>query len=283
MRLLLLFCLLVNLFLLSSCKKYQAANSSFFIKSDVISVTTASASEGSGSHKITDLWLYVNGKYQGTYPVGSLMPIANKDQATTINVFAGIKNNGISDTRIFYPFYQFLTLDTFVTAGKTISRSFSFNYKPNTQFLWMENFENSVGYSLKTSDNNVGTLQYASAGDNFEGKSILASLTGSQNYARFESTGSGFELKTGVSDIFLELNYKSNVAFTVGLADLAGTQEAEAVVVNPQASWNKIYIQLASSVNAITANKYKVYFKFVKTDDIDKQVFIDNVKLLYLP
>lgn len=283
MRLLLLFCLLVNLFLLSSCKKYQPANSSFFIKSDVISVTTAAASEGSGSHKITDLYLYTNGMFQGVYPLGSIMPIANKDQDVTIDILPGIKNNGISNTRVFYPFYERLTIDTFVTAGKTISRSFTFKYKPSTQFLWMENFESPVGYSLMGSSNNEATLQYADAGDAYEGKSMVATLKGNPTFGMFESTGTGFQLTTGTSFIYLEVNYKSNVAFTVGLMDMAGTQTSDWVVVNPQENWNKIYIQLATSVNSIVTSKYKVYFKFVNTDGVNKQVFIDNVKLLYLP
>lgn len=285
MRLLFLFCLLVNLFLLSSCKKYQPADSSFFIKSDGISVATATASQGSGSNKITDLWLYVNGKFQGAYPIGNLMPIANKGANTTINILAGIKNNGISDTRIYYPFYDIYALDTLVTAGKTISKSFVFKYKPNTQFLWMENFESSVGFSLKASDNNDGGIfKYTNPGDGFEGKSFVASLTGSgQQIAWCESTGSGFSLPSASSDIFLELNYKSNVAFTVGLMTANGTpQSADAVVVNPQANWNKIYIQLSTAVSTLNASKYQVFFKFVKTDDVDKQVFLDNIKLLYL-
>lgn len=279
MRLLLLFCLLVNLFLLSSCKKYQPANSSFFIKSDVISVTTATA-QGSGSHKITDLWIYTNGKFQGSYPVGNLMPIVNKGENATINIRPGIKNNGISNTRVFYPFFEIFELDTLVSTGKTISRSFTFKYDPNTKFRWIEDFEYPVGFALKGSSLNEATLQYCGQNDRFEGKSFVATLSGLNKYGQIESTGAGYELIAGSSDIYLELNYKSNVAFTVGVMDVRTDESADAVVVNPQAEWNKIYIQLSNAVGTLNATKYKVFFKFVKTDDADKEVFLDNIKLL---
>ena len=282
MRLLLLLGLLVTLFLLSSCKKYQPADSSFFVKADAIRVNTNVLAEGTGSHKIVDLWLYVNGKYQGTYPVGNIMPIVNKDEPTRINIFAGIKNNGISDTRIFYPFYEPLTIDTFIKAGETINRPFTFKYRSSTVFDMNEDFE-SVGIKIK----NTGDLKYTMAApeDCFEGKSIMMTLPGlTYSHASIQSINS-YSFQTGSSDIYLELNYKSNVAFSVGLKSSDGLQSAVALGVNPQENWNKIYIQLSTAVSTIVANKYVLYIEFFKdaTDASTKQLFLDNIKLIHIP
>ena len=143
MRIFLLFLFVVSLFLLSSCKKYTAAGEAFFIKPTSVTVI-GKETQALSSHKITDLWLYVDGKYQGTYPFGNLLPILRKGNNIRINIFAGIKNNGISDTRIFYPFYDFITFDTLVESGKTIERSFRFNYKAATTVTLNETFDGKV-------------------------------------------------------------------------------------------------------------------------------------------
>src|SRR5688572_29113594 len=113
------FIVIPFLFLLSACKKFEPAEEAFFVRASSVTVKTTSK-QGTGSHKITDFWLYVNGQFQGCYPVGNLMPIVSKGKPVTISVQAGIKNNGISETRMVWPFYQTLELDTLVEGGKNI-------------------------------------------------------------------------------------------------------------------------------------------------------------------
>lgn len=281
MRLFLLFILPVLLFLLSSCKKYQAADPTFFIRSGNVTVST-SGNEGTASQKISDLWLYVNGKYQGTYPVGSLMPVISNNKGVEINVFAGIKNNGISDTRIFYPFFDLFTLDTLVEAGKTIERSFNFKYRPATVFGWNENFDSNSGYSIQNVNSDT-EFKKCSPGDSFEGGSIVMSLPDNNIRARIESSGDPFTLPTGTGNVYLELHYKCNTEFEIGLTNDNGSQQEAAIRIHPQENWNKIYVQLSTAVNILASNKYKVYIEFFKDPSIaeTRQVFLDNIKLLY--
>ena len=280
MRLFLLFVLLVQLFLLSSCKKYNAADSSFFVIPKTISVATTPL-QGTGSHKITDLWVYVNGKFQGVYPVGNLIPIPNKQKKATINVFAGIKNNGIADTRIFYPFFDLLKIeDTLVEAGKSIERDFTFKYKPNTTFTWTENFDSGVGFSIKKDGDEV--FDTISGKDAFENKSLKIILPDTGIYARVKSSSSGFYLPTGTGNVYLELNYKCNTAFTIGLTD--DIQSFPAITLNPQETWNKTYIQLSTVIGLLNASKNKVYFQFFKNEKNEEETYVilDNIKLIYL-
>src|ERR1700712_2597621 len=100
MKLILRLILLCPLFLLFSCKKYKSSEAAFFLRTDKATVHTDYATQGSGSSNITDLWLYVNGQFQGAFPIGSLMPIVLNGDHSKIDVFAGIKNNGISKTRL---------------------------------------------------------------------------------------------------------------------------------------------------------------------------------------
>jgi hypothetical protein len=284
MRLNLLFILPAILFLHSSCKKYSPAEEAFFIKPGQISVSTTS-SQGSGSHKITDLWLYVNGQFQGAYPVENTMPIVSKGASAKINIYAGIKRNGISDTRIFSNFYQLLEIDTFVTSGKTITRPFTFKYSPAVTFTWTENFDGQ-GYSVqKSAGFSDTTFRIADPSDSFEGKSLELGLSANSptgSVAQIESGGSGFALPFNSSDVFLELNYKCNTNFVVGLIGEDNSLKS-ALTVNAHDEWNKIYIQLAEAIGtAPVSSKYKVFFSFIKLQEGSPRIFLDNIKLVFI-
>jgi hypothetical protein len=277
MRLFLL--LITTFFLFTSCKKYKPADTAFFIRASDVSVTTNKPTQGSGSNKITDLFLYIDGKFQGAYPVGNLMPVVTKNNSVRINLFAGIKNNGISKTRISWNFYDFLQLDTLVESGKSIDRSFRFSYNPNTKFEWIEDFDSSTGVSILNSSNSSTSYSIASAADSFEGKSLELSLTQANTIAQVESSIS-YSLPIGSSNVYLELNYKCNQNFEVGL--FGGPELKPALNINAQESWNKIYVQLSNAVsNSPVYSTYKVYFKMVKTtNNPNPKLFLDNIKLI---
>jgi hypothetical protein len=271
--------LFINFFLLVSCKKYTSSEGAFFIKPASVSVSTTSV-QGTGNHKITDLWLYVNGKFQGAYPTGNLMPVISKNEKVKINIIAGIKNNGISGTRLGWAFYDFITIDTLVENGKTIERSLTFKYNDNAKFVWMENFDQQ-GFSLVKSNSNPTdtTWKFANSNDCFEGKCAEIGLTGNALVAQVESS-TAFALPSGNNNVYLELNYKCNQGFEVGV--LAGVIQKSSVFITPSENWNKIYIQLADAINrSPNSSNHKIYFKMVKTDDNpNPKMFIDNIKLL---
>jgi hypothetical protein len=268
------------LLFLASCKKDRAADETFFIKPGKISVSPG-PKQGTGSHKITELWMYVNGKFQGAYPAGSLLPVISNGQPVKVNLLAGIKNNGISDTRIFWSFYDVLTLDTFVAGGKTIERDFNFSYNPYTVFAWNEDFEGNAGYTLKKSLISSVSFQIAPPAESFEGRSVALSLSGDSIIGQLESTAS-FSLPTGSSNVYLELNYKGNEVFTVGLL---GDNDVfkSALNISPQVNWNKIYIQLSTAVSEPpVSTKYKVAFRLLKRTDANALIYLDNIKLVHL-
>jgi hypothetical protein len=266
------------LFLFFSCKKYSPAPAAFFITSDRVTVAPTS-SQGSASHKISDLYLYVDGQFQGAYPVGHTMPIVNKNSSVKLDVFAGIKNNGISDLSITTFFYDRITFDTLVESGTTISRPFTFKYNPNVKFVWLENFDNPLGFSLIKSSNSDTTYKVISGADAFEGKSAELGLNGGL-VGQVESAAS-YTLPYGNSNVYLELDYKCNTDFMVGLTD--GVNTKPALMVKAHDSWNKIYIQLAHAINdAPKLSSYKVFFHVTANETSTPRVWLDNIKLVYL-
>lgn len=279
MRFLLLFALsAISLF--SSCNAYKPADEAFYLTASSINLSTVSG-QGSASHHITDLWLYVNNQFQGCYPVGKLMPIVSKGDPVRIQVFAGIKNNGISGTRIFWPFYESLTIDTAVSSNTRVSRSFNFKYAGSTVFEWRENFEES-GRTLVKSANSETDYKVISGSEAFEGASATLGLENQFSVAQLESA-QWLKLPRANANVYLELDYKCNAPFSVGLLADDGSDK-HVYSFNEQENWNKVYIQLAEKVNLDpSTNTHKVYFRLLNTNNPNARIYLDNIKVVYLP
>lgn len=280
MRLILLFLSAIILqFGFTACKKYVPASETFFLIPGPVSVSTGSA-QGSSSHKITDLWIYNNGKFQGIYPIGSRVPIISKGQPVSLDIFAGIENNGISSTRLSWVFYQSLKLDTFAEAGATLQRPFTFKYKTETHFAWKEDFEGQGLSIVKSGTSDTGFVVDNAGG--LENKFLHIAGSKHAPICMLESSGDGFDMPSGTSNIYLEMNYKCSSEILIGLITQSG-QEKEAFYLNPSKDWNKIYIQLASAVGqSPTSIKHKVFIRMVsRAGNENPQLWLDNIKLLY--
>lgn len=280
MRLSLLLILMCFWGLLVRCKKYTASDPAIFVTPGVISVATTTA-QGSGSHKITDLWVYVDGNFKGAYPVTATIPLITQNQGVGVDVLAGIKDNGLKDTRIPWPFYETVHFDTLVEAGKTILRNFTFKYRASTNFTWTENFEGQ-GISIQKSPISNADFTVQSGPDGFEGRYLHIAGNSANPIVQIESAGTGFTLPQFNSNVYLELNYKCTELVTVGLITKDGYMK-DVMYLNPTSTWNKIYISLSSTLNTNYSVNQKVFFKMVKLEgNPDPELFLDNIKLVYL-
>lgn len=269
--------------LVFSCKKtFKPAEPAFFVTCNDATVVTSYTTQGYGSDNITDLWLYTNGKFRGAYPIGSKMPVMIEDGKSAIEVYAGIKVNGISGTRKNWVMYQSIKLDTVVASGTNFVRNFAFNYSGSAKFPWVETFQGSGSTVIKSPISDTTFKMHISDGHVFEGtKSIELGLTGSALVAQIE-TASSYTLPLNSAEIYLELDYKSNCEFRVGTSTNGSYYEAQ-TIVTPKENWHHIYIQIAESVNMDKSSGLKkVFFKIIRNGNIAEQkVYLDNLKLVY--
>jgi len=265
-----------------SCKKtFKPANDAFFLTTENITIITQPG-QGYGSHNITDLWLYTNGFFRGAYPVGSKMPVMIEDGKSVIDVFAGIKNNGISGTRINWLFYEPLKFDTTVLAGSNIVRNFAFKYRSSVVFPWVENFEQPGFSIIKSALSDTTYKMHVNDEHVFEGnKSIELGLTGSALNAQLE-TATTHSLPLSTSNVYLEIDYKSNTDFIIGTSTNGVVYEA--ITITPKVNWNKMYVHIAESINSDkTTSMKKIIIKIKRNQNIPEQkVYIDNIKLVYI-
>ena len=53
------------------------------------------------------------------------------------------------------------------------------------------------------------------------------------------------------------------------------------VSVNPNTEWNKIYINLITEFGGTVPNTYKLFIRALNTSTSNKEILIDNLKLVY--
>ncbi len=271
-----------SIILVCSCKKtFKPANDAFFVNTEKVTVITEPG-QGYGSHNITDLWIYTNGFFRGAYPIGAKMPVMIEDGKSIIDVFAGIKNNGISQTRINWLFYEPIKLDTVVASGQNIVRNFAFKYRTSVVFPWVEGFE-LPGFSLVKSPISDTTYKIHTNDEHvFDGnKSIELGLSGLALTAQLESATS-HSLPLSSPNVYLEIDYKSNTDFIIGTSTNGIVYES--VTITPKNTWHKVYVHLSESINMDrTTSMKKVIIKIKRDQNISEQkVYIDNLKLVYI-
>lgn len=273
--------------LLSSCELYNPTEPiPAYIHIEKIDLTTAiNGSQGSNSQKIADAWVYVDDKLQGCYELPVTFPVL-QEGTHKVTIRAGIKINGIAATRTAYPFYESYTQFIDFQKGTTINLTPTITYKTNTNFDFLESFEN-VGLLIDTTANSDTTLQKISspAENVFEGSYSGITYLDGTTHTFFEfATINTYALPKNF-DVYLEFNYKCNYPFTVSMyaSGTASTVQLSVLHFNPSSSWNKAYVFLTPAINsALNATNYKIAWGAVNNTGADSAAFLfDNIKLVH--
>lgn len=285
---LLYFLFLFYVIFSTSCKKnsLKAPPASFVVINSLSVKPKTNPNQGSSSHKITDIWYYVNDEFKGIFPIGSVMPVLGTGEQK-ITLFAGIKNNGISDTRVPYEFYNPVIYNLNMEVGKTYTLSPEFEYKPNTVFVYVNNFDgagnnfDSVGDSAVSNTNTFDVTK--SFGGN--GGSIFMGMSDAKPTAQIINS-INWLLPIGGATIYLELDYNCNQSITVGVLGGSGSNvsQRDALVLNSTGGvWNKVYIPLTSSVSTPPTYEFVGYRVFIRANkEVNQpQIYLDNIKLIY--
>jgi len=275
-----------------SCQKTSELDIPSYISIDSIGLTVT-GDQGTASNKIVDAWVYTDNDLEGAFELPAKFPVL-KSGASQITIMPGIKLNGMSETRVAYPFFNPITVPATLTheVETKINTKFT-TYKANTVFAWIENFEDP-NFSLDpTSISDISFTRigdpallslYPGEGNSFAARAFIQSdtlLFECESHDDFIFPAHSSDLE---SSVFLELNYKTNCPITVGLVVYgAQTVQKPVIVINPSKVWNKIYINFTPTVlSNTTATKYKVYLKAQKeADGPDAEILIDNIKLLH--
>lgn len=261
-----------------------------YVQVEDMAVTT-STEEGSNSDNISDCWIYVLDPdlgyvLQGIYEMPASFPVLGEGN-TPVRVQAGVRISGLSSVRQLYPFYRpfFDTIN--LTPNGNSKMEPVVDYFPGVVFDWMEDAEDP-GLSMEPTESSDTTLLRITGSEAFEGNASLAFYTDTARPLFFGVTVDEYVLPKGGRPVFLEVDYKCNYEWIVGLLGNTpnGVTDFIALTILPKEDWNKLYIQLTNQVSAagnINATSFKIYFASLlnPAEQDDAYVYIDNVKLVY--
>jgi hypothetical protein len=283
--------------LLASCNLYNPAEPvPAYIHIQKIILNTDPALEGSNSSKITDAWVYIDGKLQGAFELPVTFPVL-EDGTHELLIKAGIKVNGISATRAPYPFYDSYRQSITLSRGTVVNVSPVVRYVSGLDWaglnMWKEDFEDATnGITLDTSASGTDTNMYhhirtgPDDPDVFEGNgSGVVYIDHKNSFFEYWSSKAPFVLPRGDAPVFLELNYRCNYDFVIGMYahSSGGTVKTKVLSIHPSANWNKIYIYLSPTIAAtIGSSDYSIFFGMLNSSGADGLFLdIDNIKLIH--
>ncbi len=293
--------MLLTSILFVGCYKFEGNQTiPAYISIDRINLTTYYPDEGTNSEDIADIWVYIDDGLIGVFEFdpSDTVPLvfpALAEGKHKLEIRPGIKLNGISSTRVPYPFYKPLVYEEFdFVPGTTQSLgTLTTTYYPDTKFAWLEDFETSnisIVYSGDTLEEHAEIVQtlpennpvaFLSPNSKYSG---LINLTEDKKQFIGVSYNS-FEIQTPGTIIVLELNFKVNNYTQIGLLirSSSGWDERDLVILNHTDEWKKIYINLGSNLSLFpNALDYKVIFKAgLESGTSDADILLDNIKIVY--
>jgi hypothetical protein len=277
-----------SLFLFSCCKNDDKDLIPCYIRIDTIRLTVNPAlalQEGSLSNNIVDAWVYVDNDLMGAFELPARFPVL-KEGPHTLTVRAGIKVDGIAGSRADYPFYKSYAIDVTLVRDSVITLSPVVQYKDNTVFEWVEDFENDHSSLVKSSRSDTSVLVTSDPALVFEGNySGIVHLDDMHTF--FEAlTQEAYDLPQDGSKVYLEMNFKTGIAFSAGVFANEYNQSVQQAVciLNPAQQWKKIYVDLTNAVDLYynSALDYNVFIGALYNVTVnDPVILIDNLKLLH--
>lgn len=264
--------------LMASCIKENDVPAYLYIPSFGL---TTSAGQGTAAHKITDVWVYVDGQAQGIYQLPAQFPVVNIGKHE-VQLFAGVRNNGIKSNPVIYPFLNSIKSIIDLKSGKIDTLRPITTYISGTAFKILEDFENLN--TLNVDRDGVSTVRFGQVENGFEGK--CASLTMNKTNSYFEKAiSTKVTLPDASLNVYLEMHYKSQTPLAVGIIGTSPTNSSGLttykVTLFPTDVWNKTYINLTNEAKDLRMTDFQIVFKSLLPDSIaTATVLIDNIKLL---
>jgi len=232
---------------------------------------------GTQSHNIPSIWVYLDNAPIGLFDLPATIPILS-DKGGSLTFRPGIFYSGLSDVVVPYPFYQRDTADFDPNPGQVV------NINPVTRY-----YPDSI-LSMTTEDFESGNSFVQVSGDTLE-KSNNPEYVFEGNYGgviRLNNTQDAENIMSqpfttvNNSEVYLELNYKGNVSFQVGMQFSEGASDVKSYLFGfrPRAEWTKVYVALQDFIYAYPNKTYRILIKVSELSPSNGYIAFDNFKIV---
>lgn len=246
---------------------------------------------GTGRYNISDAWLYINDQPYGLFRPPVKVPIESVGK-TNIKIGAGIRINGISASRVEYPFYLRYEVDTTLYADSIIRLKPIVKYSDVTAFPLLEDFESSATIfdTVNGSKSFLQRIENQGLDSFFYGSFTARALLNEQTPNLHILSKNLYVLPKAGIPVYLEMDYKTTVKLQVNLVFLNTenvVRDIPIITLNPtnrggELSWNKIYIELTNDVSYTpSALSFGISFLAFKPRETDGEVWFDNIKIVH--
>ncbi len=285
------------MFTATGCYKFNSSQTiPAYISIQGIKINTSYYEEGTSSSDIIDAWIYVDDELLGVFEfpqndtAGAVIPILAEGKHK-LEIRPGIKLNGISSTRVPYPFYKPIIIAEFDFIPGTIRKlgELTTTYYSGIKFPWKEDFEETEISIEKTSWSDTIIMRTSPANNpvaflspNSRYSGVINLTSDKQQYAG--TTFGSFEVQKQGTVVILEMNFKTDNFLDVGLLirDASQVTSVDLVILNHTDAWKKIYINLGSNLSLYPqAIDYKLIFKAgIENGSSNAKIYIDNLKIV---
>ena len=289
---------------LVGCQPQDEAPPPVYLALPDLSMETDYSREGTASDAFTTAWVLYQQEVIGIYELPAVLPVALGAGPHKLTVLPAMNLNGISGLRTIYspvnPIELSLTIteEDFLDTLTFSARERSTTYQSFYEVELIENFD-QAGLNFQKLNNSDTTLEriknpdstfsytppYASQPEN-NGQAGLIALRPENRRGEFSSI-STYSLPRGLQNLFVELNYRTNIPFSIGLVAITpdGERRQITVTLNPKEEWSKLYLDLITEYNAFpNASGYKLYVRSqLPTNKAAGRIYLDNLKLVYSP
>lgn len=270
----------LGILVLAACRKRDIADPSYMHIAQV--EQNSKPGQGTSIHDIEYVYTLINDNSIGTYLTPTTVPVLYQG-AYTVEARPMIKwlaRDGFHPYSMLSNYAQQMNFD--VLTVDTLRPVFE--YQSNVEFKWMEDLN----------DNDASLEVLSGTFDTFYVKNDSLSLDGTP-YMEIEM-GNGeqffeiqsrdiFELPMDGREVILEIDYNTNVAFTIGVfaSNSSFVESLPSVTPYPtDGKWQKGYVYLTDELfNRSPDTKFRIYFRSANATVQDPVIRIDNIKLLY--
>lgn len=238
------------------------------------------------SHQINSVWVYFNNNPIGVFDLPVTLPVLASAEGK-ISVAPGVSVAGLNSFLVRYPFYTGDTITLKPDPGKVV------NIQPKTSFYNAVrnypagglNFENLIT-GFDQVDGSVAITIASDTGEVFEGDySGLIQMNRPNDTLSESKWNTDFSVPLN-ADAYIELNYKCDVPFYIGLqANMSGSGvvfKRYLAGVNASDHWQKFYLAIKDFVAQYNADNYTLFIKsYLPDDKTTGKVLLDNIQVIY--
>lgn len=230
---------------------------------------------------VRDAWLDQGDGSIGIFKFPVTVPVY-PSEGNEVIVSGGILNSGLGLSRNKYPFWIPQAIDiSNVKALDTLIIEPVFKYVDQDSLLYFpvnEDFESSaISLEALTELDGVAPL-IRTASDKYQGKYAgEVELTSLNTKLELESKNSFFVPRTANNDSYVEITYKGDLPFSVGLKTSAGELTDNILFYSEE--WTTVYVHIGQFVRQAGINDNVVLF-FRGSGTAGQRIVLDNIRIV---